>query len=261
MRARLLLLPLAAGALLAHHAFAQVVTPAQAPIILKPPPGVAPIPPAPLAPAPAALPPAVTAAPAAAAQRFRGTIQEFDGPFLTLKTSDKKLVTLGMTTATRLAHERILGLAGLQPGLFVSVPALKTTDGKLRAQGVRIIPRGMGEGQYAMDATGTRVVTNGTIATYTPAGIGGTLQLSFRGAAPDASGVCTGHAPAAGGCTGVANLIVVRGIPVLTLEASDTAALLPGALISVSAAPDANGTLVAVALTVEKDPPPAKGAH
>ena len=69
-------------------------------------------------------PPAVPAVPAVARtatsgtapQRYRGTLAEFDGPFLTLTLAGKKTVTLGMTADTRIVHNRALGLADLQPG-------------------------------------------------------------------------------------------------------------------------------------------------
>lgn len=256
MRARLTVLSLATGALVSLSAIAQTAPPG-APIILKPPPGVTPI--------PAQAPPAaVPGAPAVAgAQRIRGVIQTFDGPFLTLKTTDKKIVTLGMTMATRIAHNRIAGFAGLAAGAYVSIAALLDKDKKLRAQGVRIYPenaRGQGEGQYAVDAEGTRVLTNGVIAGFTPGGNGGALKVTFRGAV-NSPEPCTGRAdPSGQGCNGTAEFQIARGIPIIAIETGDINQLLPGATISASVSPDANGTLVAVALTIEKDTPPPK-AH
>ncbi len=250
MRARLFALALLAGApFVLSAAFGQPAVPpvpgAQPPVILRPPSDVT----------QPALPVAPQAAPA---QQVHGVIQQFDGPFLTLKTTDRKIVTLGMTTATRIVHQRILPLTDLAPGGFASVAALKGADGKLRALGVRLYPATgrLNEGQYPLDAGATRILTNGTIAGFVPGGSGGMLAVNFHGAAPDATGQCTGRAPLGGlGCTGQAQFQIARGVPVISMETGDISLLLTGAAITVSAAPDANGTLVALSLTVEKDAP------
>ncbi|HXC54647.1 MAG TPA: DUF5666 domain-containing protein [Rhizomicrobium sp.] len=245
MRPPTLLFTLVAGALFWQAAAtAEPAVPAlpgapQAPVVLAPPPG---------------------ATPPAAAQRFRGTLQEFDGPFLTLKTADKKIVTLGMTTATRIVHNRSLQLTDLPVGAFVSVAALRTSDNKLRAQGIRLYPasmRGAGEGLYPLDpANPARLLLNGSVTAVTPGGIGGIVAVGFHGAvgaAPD----CAGRA-APGGCSGVAQVIFARGVPIVAIDGGDPSQLLPGATVSVSAAPDAGGTLVATTVTVERDAPPPK---
>ncbi len=60
------------------------------------------------------------------------------------------------------------------------------------------------------------------------------------------------------GCNGAAAIQFARGVPIIAIEAGNTAQLLPGATVSVSAAPDATGTLVATSVTVERDAPPPK---
>ncbi|MEI9888959.1 MAG: hypothetical protein WDN08_21150 [Rhizomicrobium sp.] len=124
---------LSAGALLSLSAAAQV--PAVPPLPGTPPPAAPPV----------HLTPPLGAAPfvAAPAQRYRGTIAELNGPFLTIKTADRKSITLGVTMATRVIHNRMLKLADLQPGWYVAALVLQGTDGKLRAQGVRVYPANM----------------------------------------------------------------------------------------------------------------------
>ncbi len=152
-------------------------------------------------------------------------------------------------------------LADLQPGAYVGVAALKGADGKLRAQGIRVYPpamQGQGEGEYPIDpANPMRLLINGAITTATPGGIGGVVTVAFHGAAAAAATECTGRA-APGGCSGAAEVQFARGVPIIAIEAGDTAQLLPGATVSVSAAPDATGTLVATTVTVERDAPPPK---
>jgi len=214
-------------------------------------------------------PPAVPAVPAVprtatagtAPQRYRGTLAEFDGPFLTLTLAGKKTVTLGMTADTRIVHNRALMLGDLQTGSYIGVAALKGADGKLRAQGIRVYPVsmvGQGEGEYPIDPTNPmRLLINGAVTSATPGGIGGVVTVAFHGAATAAGAECTGRA-APGGCAGAAEIQFARGVPIIAIEAGDTAQLLPGATVSVSAAPDATGTLVATSVTIERDAPPPK---
>ncbi|MEI9992686.1 MAG: DUF5666 domain-containing protein [Rhizomicrobium sp.] len=213
-------------------------------------------------PAVPAVPPAAPASAApVAAQRYRGTLAEFDGPFLTLTLTGKKTVTLGMTAETRIVHNRALMLADLQAGTYVGVAALKGADGKLRAQGIRVYPaemRGQGEGAYPIDpANPMRLLINGAVTSVAPGGIGGVVTIAFHGAAAQAGSECAGRA-APDGCNGAAAIQFARGVPIIAIEAGDTAQLLPGATVSVSAAADASGTLVATTVTVERDAPPPK---
>src|ERR1700689_4833560 len=73
---------------------------------------------------PSATPVPLTAPPGAPPQRFHGTLTEFDGPFLTLKTAEHKSITLGVTTATRIIHARALQLGGLKAGDHIGVAVL-----------------------------------------------------------------------------------------------------------------------------------------
>ncbi len=222
------------------------------------PPAVPAVPAAPLT-----VPPAVprTATTGTAPQRYRGTLAEFDGPFLTLTLAGKKTVTLGMTTQTRIVHNRALMLGDLQAGSYVGVAALKGADGKLRALGIRVYPAsmaGQGEGAYPIDpANPMRLLINGAIGGTTPGGAGGVVTVVFHGGIVAAGAPCIGRA-AQGGCSGGAEIQFARGVPIIAIEAGDTAQLLPGATLNVSAAPDATGTLVATSVTIERDAPPPK---
>jgi hypothetical protein len=248
MRARLLFVPFATGALFLLAAQAQtpaVPQPGAQPALLTPPPGVTVITPA---------------APGAATQRVRGTVQEFDGPFLTLTVTGKKTITLGMTGATRIVRNRLLQIADLQVGSYVGIEALKGADNKLRAQGIRVYPpeaRGAGEGLYPAAPDSQRFIVAGTISAFAPGGIGGVLSLSFHGAAPDTTGACVGRATGNGlGCSGAADVQFARGVPIMAIETGDGSQLQPGAMVSASATANPDGTLVATSVTIERDPIP-----
>lgn len=270
MRARNTLTALLSGALLVATAGAQTLpgtlppapgqAPAQPPVVLRPPVGVAPATPtAPATPPVTTLPSAP--APGAATTRYRGTVVEFDGPFLTLKTTDRKTVSIGITGATRMVHNRMLQLGDLQPGWYVGVAALKSADGKtLRAQGIRVYPanaRGTGEGAYPIDPKDPmRLLINGAVTEVKPGGIGGTLTVGFHGSQPQGGATCDGKAAADGqGCNGAAVITYAKGVPIIAIEAGAFDQLLPASTVTVTAAPDANGAMVATAITIERDPP------
>jgi hypothetical protein len=210
----------------------------------------------------AAVPAAATAAaPAPAAQRIKGTIEAFDPVGRTLSiVSGKKDVSVALAPNLRVITNQRRKVADIKAGDFIGAAALKSADGKLRAQQINVFPeelRGMGEGQYPMgDASSNRLMTNATVAEVTSvAANNGTLKVSYHGASAGADGSCSGHANAAGGagCTGDAEIVVAPGIPVIALMLGDESLLVPGAAVSVIATPSADGTLQATRLTVEKD--------
>ncbi|HEX4292702.1 MAG TPA: hypothetical protein VHZ29_01070 [Rhizomicrobium sp.] len=222
-------LALAAGALVPLAAIAD-------PVVLRPPGG-----------APPALP------------RLHGVVKSFDGQYLTMKIDAGKTVVIGVPPTARIVHGQMLTLADIHPGDFVGATSITGADGKLRAQGVRIFPptaHGTGEGLYPLASNAARTVTNGTVDTVTPSPAGGVLKLSFRGAGAPGDPACTGHASPTG-CTGAAELIVARGVPVVSTSQGDTSLLLPGAIVSVSSETDASTLLTATAITVERDGKPA----
>jgi len=211
--------------------------------------------------APAAGPVAVAPPPA---QLIKGTVAAYDPMtrLLSIATgSKKKPVTVTVTLAENL---RVLAnqkrkVADIKTGEFVGVSALKSADGKLRAQRVNVLPeemRGLGEGLYPMgDPALNRFTANATVAEVTAkAPNNGTLHLSYHGAAPDAAGVCSGHANEAGspGCSGDAEVVVAPGIPVTGIAIGDESLIVPGAVVSVSAKPSPDGTPQATRLTVDK---------
>ena len=191
--------------------------------------------------------------------RVHGVVKSFDGQYLTLKADSGATVVLGLEPTTHIVHGQMLKLADIQPGDFIGATSITGADGKLRAQGVRIFPpsqRGTGEGVYAMPSNPLRTVTNATVDAITPLPGGGTLKLSFHGAGAAGDPACSGHA-APGGCLGATELMVARGVPIVSTTQGDTSLLLPGAIVSASMTTDATSLLVATSITVERDGKPA----
>lgn len=195
-----------------------------------------------------------------ASMRVHGVVKSFDGEYLTLTADSGKSVILALQPATRIVHSRMLTLADVKPGFFVGTLAMRAADGVLHAQSVRVFPpasQGAGEGQYPMDTNPSRIVTNASVSAVTMNPSGGMLSLSFRGArvGPD----CSGHAPVgSGGCAGTADLLVARGVPILTITSGDPSLLMQGAVVTAFVTTDAASLFTATSITVEKDGKPPK---
>ncbi len=202
------------------------------------------------------------AASSASADRVHGIVKSLDGQMLTIKNDNAKTVVIQLDPAAKIVHNRRLALTDIQPGVFVGTFAITTTDKKLRAQGVRVFAdamRGIGEGQYPMASNAARLMTYGAVAGVTPQPGGGVLKLTFRAAGPSGDSSCTGRAPTDGtGCLGSADIIVARGVPILSVEGGDVSMLVPGAVVSAETGADATGLTTATAITIERDAPPPK---
>ncbi len=203
-------------------------------------------------------PPPATAAP----QRIRGTIDAFDPVARTLSvTSGKKSLTIALQSHLRVITNQKRKVADIKPGDFIGATALRSADGRLRAQQVNVFPeelRGIGEGQYPTGGDASnRLMTNATVAGVTSvAPNNGTLKVSYRGAQAAPDGACSGRANAAAegaGCTGEAEIVVAPGVPVIALMLGDESLLVPGAAVSLVVNTAGDGSMVATRVTVEKD--------
>jgi hypothetical protein len=210
-----------------------------------------------------AEPPPTTPTPAATL--VKGTVGAYDPVTRILSVTGGTRRKPTTTAVTLAANLRIFAtekrrLADLKQGDFVGASALKSADGKLRAQRINVLPqemRGAGEGQYpTADNAPNRVMTNAIVAeVLSTAPNSGTLKVSYHGAQADASGICSGRANTAGapGCTGDAEIVVAPGIPVTALSIGDESLLVPGAAVSVTTVQGPDGALQATRLTVDKD--------
>jgi len=208
-----------------------------------------------------------TAAPAASAsiapppalQRVRGVISAYDPVMRSLSvTSGKTLVQVTLPQDLGIVYNQHRRVADLKQGDYIGTAAIRTADGKLRAQQVAVFPeslRGTGEGQYIIgDPASNRVMTNATVdAVTTVAPNNGTVKVTYHGDAPGPDGICTGHAGAGAGCTGTADIAIAPGVPIIALMLGDESLLVPGETVSIVASPAQGGTLEATRLTVEKD--------
>lgn len=186
---------------------------------------------------------------------IHGVVQAFDGNTLTVKADNGKTTLVGIEPQTRIVRSQIMTLSALKSGDYVATLSMQDAKGTLHAQSVRVLtnaPSAAGEGQYKLDTNPSRIVTNGTVTAVSSAS--GTLSLSFHGDNGDGTTPCTGRAPKNGlGCTGAADLLVARGVPITVVSTSDTSLLLPGAIVSVTVNSDTSSLLTASGISVERE--------
>ena len=168
--------------------------------------------------------------------RIRGTIEAIAGDTVTIltKTGEHKPVTL--TPDTRIGALRALTLADIKAGDFIGTAAVKQPDGHLRALEVTVFPealRGTGEGQRPWDQGPDSSMTNATVAEVAEAASGHTLKLQYKG--------------------GEAIVDVTPDAPVVTPIPGDRSLLIVGKAIVASALLNADGSLTARYVSVEKD--------
>lgn len=194
--------------------------------------------------------------------RIAGAIRSFDSATraLDVETRDRKEVSVALAPDLRVMYQANLTLPDLKPGAYVGATILKSSNGSARALEVHVFPddlRGAGEGLYPSgESNPNRAVVNAAVTAVTSTAPNrGSIDLSYRGAAPGADGLCSGRAPAdsALGCQGRQTVEIVPGIPIIALKEGDERLLVPGAAVLLSVAAGEDGALRSSRLSVEKD--------
>jgi hypothetical protein len=183
-----------------------------------------------------ALPALAQNPPANPPVRIRGTIEKLDGHVLTVKSRDGPQVTITLAPNVTVAYLVKKSLADIKAGDFVASTSTRGTDGKNHSLELRIFPeamRGAGEGQYAWDLIPESTMTNATVSGVTGAPQGETLRVSYKG--------------------GESELVVGPDTPIFGYGTGDMSLLKPGAAVFIVAQKQADGSLTAARVTVEKD--------
>ena len=183
-----------------------------------------------------ALPALAQNPPANPPVRIRGTIEKLDGQVLTVKSREGQQVTITLAPNVTVTYLVKKSLADIKAGDFVASTSTKGTDGKNHSLELRIFPealRGVGEGQYAWDLVAGSTMTNATVSGVTSAPQGQTLKVSYKG--------------------GESELVVGPDTPIFGYGTGDLSLLKPGAAVFIVAQKQADGSLTAARVTVEKD--------
>jgi hypothetical protein len=176
-----------------------------------------------------------------ATERVRGTIEQVDGPVVTVVTAmgEKKRVALSPDAKVMAIVKSSLN--GIQPGAFVGATALPEPDGSWKAVEVHIFPesmRGTGEGDRPYDYKPKSTMTNGTVRAA-KSSVGGTVETA------DAHAILIGYKE------GEKRVAITSETVIVAYEPGERAELKPGAKVYISAAakqPD--GSYVAARINV-----------
>ena len=111
--------------------------------------------------------------------RVRGTIEQVDGPVLTVKSRDGQTVRVKMADDAKIVAMVKASLADIKPGSFVGSTAMPEEDGHWTAVEVHIFPeaqRGVGEGDRPIDYRPKSTMTNGTVNSVAGGAAGATVD-------------------------------------------------------------------------------------
>ena len=128
----------------------------------------------------------LAAVPASAQQqsvRVRGTIEQVDGPVLTVKSRDGETLKVKMADDVKVVAMVKASLADIKPGSFVGSTALPEASGRWKAVEVHIFPeamRGVGEGDRPIDYRPKSTMTNGTVGNVAGGSGGATVAKAGR---------------------------------------------------------------------------------
>ena len=149
---------------------------------------------------------ALAQSPDADSVRVRGSIVNFNGQTLTVKTREGGTVNVGLKPGWMVSSVARATINDIKPGDFVGIASLPTKDGGDGALEVLIFPpalKGTGEGSYGWDLKPNSTMTNATVANAVKNVNGRTVTVAYHGnekkiSIPDATPVVT-FAPATEG--------------------------------------------------------------
>jgi hypothetical protein len=165
--------------------------------------------------------------------RIRGTVTAVESGVLALRTREGTALRIRLVESTAVATARAIALADLSRDTYVGVTAVRAPDGTLVARGLHTLPKTAAEGHGAWDLEPGATMTNAYIAADAQVGDGRELTMSFKG--------------------GTVRVRVPPGTPVVTTDPASREALVPGRYVFMAARLDADDTLTALRITVEKD--------
>ena len=181
------------------------------------------------------VPALAQAPPAAPPVRVRGTIEKVDGDHVSVKARDGTAVKVAVTDKTRLQSLVKKSLADIKAGDFLASTGMKGTDGKIHAIEVRIFPQAQPDGgrQFAWDLGSDSVMTNATVGTVSEAPQGKLVHVKFK--------------------DGESQYSIGPEVPILAPVTGDKSLLKPGLSVFLAGPKEADGTVAANFMYVEKD--------
>jgi hypothetical protein len=113
--------------------------------------------------------------------RIRGTVEQVDGPMMTVKSREGETLKVKLADDGKVVALVKATLADIQPGSFVGSTAMPEENGHWRAVEVHIFPeamRGTGEGDRPYDYKPKSTMTNGTVNALAKRAVTGAVEKS-----------------------------------------------------------------------------------
>src|SRR2546422_1025895 len=168
--------------------------------------------------------------------RVRGAISAFDGKALAVKDADGKSFDILLVDRTEIVFAKPIALAEIQAGDFLGVTSMKRGDGTLTAYEVRRFPKPLNPGHRPFDGRDDQTMTHATGAAIAQSTSGRELTPAYEGASQKIVGPGNASTP--------------------TLVPGERSQLVPGAAVNLTAAPRADGKLVAQRIHASRAKPP-----
>ncbi|MBY3066242.1 hypothetical protein E0I74_20035 [Rhizobium laguerreae] len=156
----------------------------------------------------------------------RGSIVNYSGSVLTVKTREGETVDVTLADGWQLASVANAAVTDIKPGDFVGIASLPSAGGGDGALEVLIFPpamKGAGEGSYGWDLKPNSSMTNATVADAVKGVDGRTVTVSYHGKEK--------------------KIAIPHGTPVVTIAPATNDDLVPGAVVFIPAEKAASGPL------------------
>lgn len=162
----------------------------------------------------------------AAQIHVRGTIVNFGGSTLKVKTREGETVDVALAADRKVASVANAKVTDIKPGDFVGIASMPKDGGGDGALEVLIFPpamKGAGEGSYGWDLKPDSSMTNATVADAVKGVDGRTVTVTYHGKEK--------------------KIAIPDGTPVVTIAPATNDDLVPGAVVFIAAEKGATGTI------------------
>ena len=120
--------------------------------------------------------------------RIRGEIVAVDATTLTVRHQNGEIVKIAIKPDQAVSALKNVALADIKAGSYIGTATKPSTDGKLVAVEVLVLPeaaRGSGDGHYAWDLIPGGMMTNANVDTVMSGVNGRDMKLSYKGGSKD----------------------------------------------------------------------------
>jgi hypothetical protein len=162
----------------------------------------------------------------AAPIHVRGSIVDYQGSELKVKTREGETIDVALADDWKVAGVADANVTDIKPGDFVGIASLPKADGGDGALEVLIFPpamKGLGEGSYGWDLKPDSSMTNATVADAVRGVDGRTVTVTYHGKEK--------------------KIAIPDGTPVVTIAAATKDDLIPGAVVFITAEKAATGPI------------------